>query len=427
LVALWVGVIPALSTGLVLRYLVPHAGAGTAGVIVFLAQRLGPYFAVALFFLFAALARYWRCRLPGGRYASSLPAHLVSGELDGEQLAFWGRAAAFYERMRTTGMRRKLAAALAGDKVTCICERLVDLRRGLEDGDAARTREAIGAVESIAAPVLGRRRRLDAMVSLAIAVGTVCAVLALRALVAQPYRVQSASMLPTLEPDDCIAGNKLAYMAGNGPRRGDVVVFRSAAVALDAQISHLPDLLVKRVIGLPGDRVAMRGSVPIVNGWEVPHCDAGEYIYMMPDASGNSLHGRLRVEFIDDGAYLTVAASAIPFPEAYVVKPGEVFVLGDNRGNSLDSRSYAKAAGGGVPLDAIQARAQWYLTGTHRSGDVDLGRLLRPIDSLQARLRLEGIDVHPLEGAIGKCLQNRPKDTRVPSPGQTSVARGSGT
>jgi signal peptidase I len=267
------------------------------------------------------------------------------------------------------------------------------------------------------APSRGPRNR-HASLRFAAAMVAVAAVgWATRAALVEPYRVLSPSMLPTLEPDDLVAGCKrpCAPSPGGMPARGEIVVFRGASLGRSPGGVAWPDVLVKRVIGLPGDRISVQDGLPIINGWSVPSCDAGEYMYMLPDPHARGVHGRLRVEFLDDGAYLTVRTMGAAFDGTYEVKPREVFVLGDNRGNSMDSRSYGGGRGGGVPVDAIDAHIRRFLLGTHRSGRPDVGRFLDPVDTLQTRVRLEGLRTDALEGGIARCLATRPADTHPPS------------
>jgi signal peptidase I len=413
--ALWVGAIPALLAGVVLRYLVPLQGDGFRGLVAWLGHQFGLYLGVALFFLFAALARYWRYRLPGGRYASTLPVGLVARERDADRLRRWASDVALFERLRAGPARLRAQRTLAGEELGALDTALGEFRAAIVAGDAKAAAEARRALEAVGASVLAwsqRRRAFEAALTIAL---PLLALFGLRTWVVRPYQVTSASMLPTLDPEDRIAGNELAYTLGSRPKRGDVVVFQTSAVALSSVVG-LPLVLTKRVVGLPGDAITMNGSAPVINGWEVPGCEAGDYLALPANETGKALQAPLFVEFLGDRAYLTLRGPATTFRGPYVVKAGEVFVLGDNRGNSMDSRAYNRGTGGGVPLEAIDARAQWFLAGTHRSGETDFGRFLHPIDDGAASLRLAGLDGGPLEAAVARCLRSRPERTVPPPP-----------
>ncbi len=426
LLALWTGIVPALLAALVFRYLVPAAAPGPAGIFAQLAHRFWLPFAIGLFFVFSAMARYWRFRLPGGRYSSQLPAQLVAGENDPERLAEWASAASLYEVLVSPRMLRRIRRK-SDDSARIELERQVgDLRAGLVAGDFAQARCAANAAESLVGGELAARRRQEVLGAVGGAVVAALAAVGVRTVV-EPYRVLSGSMLPTLEPDDLLLSNRIAYKplwgahlasaAKRVPARGDLVLFRSDAVAMH-RIGG-PELLVKRVIGIPGDQISMRGDVPVINGWMVPFCSAGKYLYI--GADGEPVRGTVRVEFLEDRTYLTVQSLWTAFDGTYTVKPGEVFVLGDSRSSSVDSRAWNEGQGGGVPLDAIAGRAQWFLVGRKPNGDADLGNLMRPMAAFRRRSPVGGVDAQQLEAGIAKCIQNRPAATRPPEPARNAL------
>jgi signal peptidase I len=134
-----------------------------------------------------------------------------------------------------------------------------------------------------------------------------------RPFIAEVFYIPTESMVPTLEVGDRVLVSKLIYLF-SGPQRGDVIVFESPDEDID---------LVKRVVGVPGDNVkVVRGSL-YVNGerWEEAYLN-----YELPDKE--SAYGPITV------------------PE------GHIFVMGDNRADSADSRYI-----GPVPLDYLVGKA----------------------------------------------------------------------
>jgi len=226
------------------------------------------------------------------------------------------------------------------------------------------------------------------------------------------------SMEPTLNPGDRLAVNKLAYglrlpfaqrkLAARQPRRGDLIVFANPD---RGRSPDEPASIVKRVIGLPGDEIAFLNGSPVINGWVVPACDAGPFLI----ADGTRLvRGRLAVEVLADRAYLTLRA---PIDESrfgrFTVPPGEVFVLGDNRPASRDSRAWNGGRGGGLPLESVEGRVSRLAASVGRTGQIELGH---PFRGLRPVLRALNVDVTQLDKRITACLAHKPLSTWPPSP-----------
>lgn len=147
------------------------------------------------------------------------------------------------------------------------------------------------------------------------AVGALVLALVIMTFVARAFTVEGPSMLPTLHSGERLVVERITYLIRE-PRRGEVVVFR---YPLDPR-----EYFVKRVVGIPGDRVAIRGGYLWVNGQ------------------------RLEEEYVTSRALR-------PFPEVQVPE-GHYFVMGDNRNNSEDSRDPRV---GFVPRELIVGRAVW--------------------------------------------------------------------
>jgi signal peptidase I len=151
-------------------------------------------------------------------------------------------------------------------------------------------------------------RRRNAPLVLGVAV--VLALIALRAFVAEPFRIPSESMAPTLEPGDQALVTKL----GGAPARGDLVAFHAPRTG---------EVLLKRVVAVGGDSVGIEDGVLVVNGRKQREAYVAD-----PDAIDSVYFGPV------------------------TVAKGSLFMLGDNRANSEDSREF-----GAVPADRVIGRA----------------------------------------------------------------------
>jgi signal peptidase I len=239
--------------------------------------------------------------------------------------------------------------------------------------------------------------------------------LLLRALIVEAFKIPSGSMKPTLQIGDHIFVNKFEYgpklplldrrvFSDLPPARGDVMVFEYP----DINPRNERQDFIKRVIALPGDTLEVDSGHPIINGWRVPSCRVGKYVYDESDVLGPH-SGELFVEYLGETAYLAVYDDNFYAQRQgpYRVAQGEVWVLGDNRHNSSDSRAWQRAdgqRGAGVPFDSIKGRAMivWWPPSrmlVHVMGEPQLPDGAAP----------------ELTAALERCLANRPPlDQTVP-------------
>jgi signal peptidase I len=267
-----------------------------------------------------------------------------------------------------------------------------------------------------AAPAVARGWQPRRSLILGLAVVALAA-FAVRGSVLAMFRIVGPSMLPTLEIGDRVLVNRLAYgfappfakthYLAKVPKLGDLVVFHANGLTGAGG----PASVVKRVVGVPGDHVAYINDSLQINGWRVPTCDAGPYVDL---AGPLTVRGRLTVEYLGDQTYLTIRRPMEPNFDGYRVQPGEVFVVGDDRGQSSDSRAWNEGNGAGVPIDILQGRVTRVVAGARPDGRLDFSRIWQKPFGLH--VRMPGIDMSKTEERIQKCLARRPAVTTPPPP-----------
>jgi len=197
----------------------------------------------------------------------------------------------------------------------------------------------------------------------------ICFVFLLRSFLVEPFKIPSASMVPTLQAGDLILVNKFNYgirlpvlnkkvLEVGSPQRGDVMVFKYPP---EPSVDY-----IKRVIGLPGDVVEYREKKLLINGVPVPvtvlpdYFDAERVLYSKHYAHqlGDT---KFRTVVDEDKSGFVFGANEFPFRDQCKYSPsgvtckvpeGHYFMMGDNRDNSSDSRIW-----GFVPDKNIVGRA----------------------------------------------------------------------
>ena len=158
----------------------------------------------------------------------------------------------------------------------------------------------------------------------------------IRSFVAEARYIPSGSMLPTLKINDRLIIDKISYRFAN-PLRGDIVVFNPTA---QLEREKFKDAFIKRVIGLPGDRIEVKGGKVYIN---------------------NKL---LSEKYIDEAPHYNWSSKELT-PDG-VVPEGQYLVLGDNRNNSYESHYWSF-----VPKDKIVGKAVVRFWPIDRAGGID--------------------------------------------------------
>jgi len=208
--------------------------------------------------------------------------------------------------------------------------------------------------------------------------------LLLRTFVVEAFKIPSGSMIPTMEVGDHIFVNKFLYglripftgiklFEFRKPQRGEVIVFIYPKEPWKD--------FIKRVVAVAGDRIEVRDDVVYVNGEAVPHQQVDDGLYRYWDFNEQTERWEVKyalrfAEKLGGNRFHTLVnpdSHSMDFPrpldpDPYIVPDGHVFVLGDNRSNSHDSRYW-----GTVPLENIRGKAMivWWSQGKPEGVRID--------------------------------------------------------
>jgi len=431
--AVWVVGLPLGLAILVVWGLTPSPGAGAVGSLRTVVSEQKIPAGILLYTAFAIAVWRFRHELPmsaaagvGGR--RDVPQKLRSRYEDATLLIEEARRIL---RARRRDIERELTQT----------ER-EDLATGLDDLDHALASEPFVAAtferthakaerlvgEHLARWRKGEIREYAESILIAIAVAFL-----LRIFVVEAFKIPSSSMVPTLMVGDHIFVNKFKYgpilpltesrlFASLPPARGDVIVFKFP--------ENMEQDFIKRVVTTPGDSLTVVDGRPIINGFIVPHCHVGTFKL-------EGAESELYVEYLNERAYFTLfrqppsditceATRDCPVElschkglcgrdsKDFKNKAGEVWVLGDNRDNSHDSRAWNKGTGGGVPFDNIKGRAM-VIFATFVPAGSEGGILERFLLDVMGRPRLPDSNAL-LRPQADKCLREIPKVTVPPNP-----------
>lgn len=227
------------------------------------------------------------------------------------------------------------------------------------------------------APPMNAKEELNDFFKTAI-IAVALAVL-IRSFFYEPFNIPSGSMKPTLEIGDYLFVHKPSYgysrysfpfgiipiegrIAGKEPQRGDVIVFK---LPTNTGVDY-----IKRVVGMPGERIQTRRGRLYINGELVPREPVGlkkienprhgnanltEYIETLPGGVVHRIYEESDDEILDD-------------TEEFIVPEGHYFMMGDNRDNSQDSR--VTNAVGPVPFENIVGRADFIFFSTNGTASI---------------------------------------------------------
>ncbi|MBI4228243.1 MAG: signal peptidase I [Deltaproteobacteria bacterium] len=259
-----------------------------------------------------------------------------------------------------------------------IKEKLGQVELAINNGNASEIKLRTDELESINKEHLSKFGKSRLRQNIEALLFAVILALLIRTFIIQPFKIRSGSMMSTLLVGDHLLVSKFIYgtkipftnnilLPLREIKHGDVIVFKYPNNENDSSKNGVH--YIKRVVGLPGDRIDINGRGLIVNGVELPLNFVGDYyddrFGTRYDKYEEDLLGKKHIVIYEKGRDYTQRGN-LPV----VVPPGHVFVMGDNRDNSQDSRFW-----GFVPIHDIEGQA--FIT--HWSWDFDNDNFLNKV------------------------------------------------
>jgi len=248
------------------------------------------------------------------------------------------------------------------DTRNIINERIKLLEESLELNDQERIISSYSSLKNLYEQNLSQYSKSKLRQNVEAIVIALCLALLIRTFIVQPFKIPSGSMIPTLLIGDHLLVNKFIYgtkipfmdiriFPVEDIKRGDVIVFKFPGNDSVNEGVHY----IKRAIGLPGDEVNIEGRDVYINGEKIKQVYEGNYKYF---EQGTEVATDKYIDTLSENIFdviykrssINTTKGKTNFP--ITIPEGNIFVLGDNRDNSYDSRFW-----GFVPIESISGKA----------------------------------------------------------------------
>lgn len=308
-------------------------------------------------------------------------------------LSFWSKEKKIKKRAKEAFSKTKFLFTKNRSKIKpevaeVIKDKLSQMEIALSDGNSSELISRTEELESIKNDHLSKFSKSKLRQNVEALILAVVLALLIRTFIVQPFKIPSGSMIPTLLVGDHLLVSKFIYGTKipftekiifpiNDLKRGDVIVFTYPNGENDP--SKVGVHYIKRIVGLPGDKIDLNGRNLVINDEEIPLSFEGDFFDdrygRQYDKYEEDLFGDKHIVIYEDGRDYTQKGK-LPVE----VPPGHVFVMGDNRDNSQDSRFW-----GFVPINNIEGKAfvihwSWDFDNQNILNKVRWDRILSHID-----------------------------------------------